>query len=252
MRSLKIFVMVVFIAVASFTYAQSTDSLIEKSQSDSLIIPEGMTGEKVIANYVEAIGGAENLTKIVDRTTVMRGVVQGVNIIIVSYQKVPNKLKQEIRAGEVDQKVYFDGEHGVQMIGGSKTEIDSAELEKLKIESTIILLLELDHYGVKTNIVGVELVNKKPAYKIEMTLPSGTKWTQFYDKDTFLKVKEIKAINTPQGSFTHEILYSDYKVIEGLKYAFKITQKIGGQSMDFNVSSIKINSGLSDREFEIE
>lgn len=219
---------------------------------DSLAVPEGLTAEKVISNYVDAIGGAENLSRIVDRTTVMRGVVQGVNIIIASYQKAPNKLKQEIRAGEVDQKVYFNGERGIQMIGGNKTEIDSAELEKLKVESTIILLLELDHYGVKVKIAGIELVNKKPAYKIEMTLPSGTKWTQFYDTETSLKVKEIKAIKTPQGEFTHEVLYSDYKVIEGLKYAFKITQKIGGQSMDFNVSSIKINSGLSDREFVIE
>ncbi len=220
--------------------------------ADSLTVPEGLTSEKVITNYVNAIGGADNLSKIVDRTTVMRGTVQGVNVLIVSYQKAPNKLKQEIRAGEVDQKIYFNGERGIQVIGDTKTEIEGSELEKLKTESTVILLLELDHYNIKTKLTGVESVNNKPAYKIQFILPSGTKWVQFYDTETSLKVKEIKDINTPQGTFTHEVLYSDYKTIEGLKYAFKITQKIGGQSIDFNISSIKINSGLSDREFEIE
>jgi hypothetical protein len=220
--------------------------------SDSLAIPEDITAEKVIANYVDAIGGAENLSKIVDRTTVMRGVVQGVNILIVSYQKAPNKLKQEIHAGEVEQKIYFNGERGVQLISDNKTEIEGSELEKLKVESTIILLLELKHYGVSVELKGIEMVDKKPAYKIEFSLPSGTKWTQFYNTESFLKVKEVKNLSTPQGTFTQEILYSDYKTIEGLKYAFKITQKIGGQSIDFNVSSIKINSGLSDREFEIK
>ncbi|QQS36002.1 MAG: hypothetical protein IPM56_17465 [Ignavibacteriales bacterium] len=221
-------------------------------KADSLLIPEGMTGDTVISNYVKAIGGAENLSRIVDRTTVMRGVVQGVNILIVSYQKAPNKLKQEIRAGEVDQKVFFDGEKGIQLIGNDKTTIEGSELEKLKIESTIILLLELDHYGVKANLTGMELINGKPAYKVEMILPSGTKWLQYYDAQSFLKVRELKDINTPQGTFTHEVLYSDYKTIDGLKYAFKLTQKIGGQSLDFNISSVKINSGLSDREFVIE
>lgn len=247
-----ILAIMIILLTTLLTEANQKEYLPEEILGNSLVVPQDMTAEKVIENYIIAIGGAENLSKIVDRTTVMRGTIQGVNVMIVSYQKAPNKLKQEIRAGEVDQKIYFNGERGVQIVGENKTEIETSELEKLKTESTIILLLELDHYGVKTAITGMEMVNKKPAYKIEFILPSGTKWTQFYDAETFLKVKELKNLNTGQGTFIQEVFYSDYKSIEGLKYPFKITQKIGGQGVDFNVSSIKINSGLSDREFEIE
>jgi hypothetical protein len=182
----------------------------------------------------------------------MRGSIQGINVTIVSYQKAPNKLKQQIKAGANEQLIIFDGEKGIMEIAGEKKEITGTELEKLKLEATLTLLIDPEHYGIQLNLEGVEKVEGENAYKLIMTLPSGIKWTQYYAIDSGLKVKEEKNINSPMGLFQQEIIYDDYREIEGLLFPFSIKQSIGAQSMEFNVSSVKINTGLTDREFEIE
>jgi zinc protease len=230
-----------------------TDSLQKEIGKDTLDseIPEGLTAKNVIDNYIEAIGGAEKIYNIVDRTTIMRGSVQGINITIVSYQKAPNKLKQKIKAGANEQLIIFNGEKGIMEMAGEKNEITGAELEKLKYEATLTLLTDPEYYGIKLNLDGVEKINEEDAYKIIMTLPSGIKWSQFYDTESGLKVKEEKYINSPMGLFLQVITFDDYKEVEGMLYPFEINQKIGAQSMEFTVSSIKINTGLIDREFEL-
>ncbi len=230
------------------------DSVKEEKVKDTIEtkIPEGSTASDVIDNYILAIGGEDKIYSIIDRTTIMRGSVQGINITIVSYQKAPNKIKQEIKAGSNEQLIIFNGEKGIMQMAGEKQEIIGAELEKLKYEATLTLLTDPEHYGIQLVLEGIEKVEDKDAHKVIMILPSGTKWTQYYDVESGLKLKEQKYINSPMGLFQQEIIYEDYKEVEGLLYPFKIKQKIGTQSMEFTVSSIKINSGIADREFEVE
>jgi outer membrane lipoprotein-sorting protein len=226
-----------------------TDSTFE---AGDFTIPEGLTAKDIIKNFVEAIGGEEKIYNIVDRTTIMRGTVQGINVTMLIYQKAPNKLKQQIKAGANEQIIIFDGEKGVMSMGGEKQEITGSELEKLKLESNVALLADPEHYGLSLSLEGAEDIDGIKTYKVIMTLPSGIKWTQYYNTDTFLKVKESKYVKSPMGLFEQNIYYDDYQEVDGMKFPFKIKQSIGTQSMEFTVSSVKINSGLTDREFEIE
>ena len=245
-----------FICINAFAQQDSIplekDSLKIKKDSGDVSLPEGLTARDVINNYISAIGGADKIYNIIDRTTIMRGSVQGINITIVSYQKAPNKIKQQIKAGTNEQVIIFNGEKAIMKMAGEKQEIPAAELEKLKYEATITLLTDPEHYGIQLNSEGIEKVENKDAYKVIMTLPSGTKWTQYYDIESGLKLKEQKFINSPMGLFQQEIIYEDYRETEGILYPFKIRQSIGTQNMEFTVSSIKINTGITDREFEIE
>jgi zinc protease len=214
-------------------------------------IPGDLSARDIINHYVNAIGGEANLANVHDRTTVMSGTVQGFEVTTTLYQKEPDFFKQEVNAGGVIQEIIFNGVKGKMTAGGQELKIEGDELEKLKYEATIHLLLNLDSLGVKLKLGGMEKVDGKDAYKIEMTLPSGTRWIQYYDPETGYKVKEIKNITTPQGTFTQEIFYSDYNTIEGVKYPFSIKQSVGSQTILFKVESIKINTGIPDTIFEL-
>ncbi len=213
-------------------------------------IPKGLTGRKVVDNYIEAIGGKENIRKVKDRTTYMTGEVRGQKISMTVYQKAPDKLKQVIEAGPMKQNVYFDGKTGIMEVGGKKLEVNGNELEKLKLESTLDLLTNLDKMGIKTELLGMEKVDGKNTYKVAMIFPSGTKWIQYYDPQTWLKVKEQKNITVPQGTFTQNTYLGNYKNVDGVKYPFYLKQTLGAQSLTFKVDSIKVNSGLNDSMFE--
>ena len=117
----------------------------------------------------------ENLLKVSDRTTAMSAAIQGVNIAITSYQKAPDKLYQNINAGAMEQKVIFDGENGVMKAGGQSMTLSGKDLEKLKLEATINLILDLNHYNVKASLKGMEKIDGKDAYKVELALALGNK-----------------------------------------------------------------------------
>jgi zinc protease len=212
----------------------------------------GLTAKDVIDKYIATIGGTEKIYNVVDRTTVMSGTIQGVIVTITSYQKAPDKLKQIIKAGSNEQEIIFDGEKGMMKMAGEDKKIKGSELEKLKFEATLALLADPEHYGIRTKLEGIEKVNGENAYKVTMILPSGIRWTQYYDIKTGLKVKELKYIKSPNGLYQQEIIYSHYKETNGVLYPFKIKQTLGTQTMVFTVDSIRVNTGLTDREFDIE
>ncbi|RLC52274.1 MAG: hypothetical protein DRI23_03155 [Candidatus Cloacimonadota bacterium] len=192
----------------------SQDSiLIDYSIEDSL----GITANEVINNYLEAIGGRDLFAEVEDRTTIMRGTAMGQNLTILVKQKVPAKLYQEIKVGEITQTVYFDGERGMMVTGDNTIEIEKKELEKLEIEATMDLLLDPESYGLIISLTGVELVDSIDCYVVKMVLPSGLRWQQYYSIETGFKLKEIKELHTQQGLFEQESFYSDYRNVDGLK-----------------------------------
>ena len=236
--------MMVFVPACFATAQVKGDSTLRKA-------PAGLTAEKVVNNYIEAIGGKENLLKVKDRTTVMAGNVMGKAIKMTIYQKQPDKMRQIIDAGTFKQNIYFDGKKGIMEAAGKKFDVKGKELEKLKFESSLYLLPELGSLGIKLKLEGVANVNGKDAYKIDMILPSGTTWVQYYDPETWLKVEESKEINTPQGTFAQNTFFSNYRKVSGVKYPFTVNQTMGKQKMEFTVTLISVNDGLSDRLFSV-
>jgi len=182
----------------------------------------------------------------------MNGTAMGQPIDIIVLQKYPDKLFQELRAGEVTQLLYYHDGKGMLKIGNEKTEIEKKELERLMMDATMQLLLSPDSFGVASEYLGVECIDSVDCFTIKLVLPSGIRWFQYYDVETGLKFKETKEIQTKQGLFEQETYFSDYREVKGLKFPFIIKQYLGLQEIELTVTSIEINTGLDDSVFEIE
>ena len=205
----------------------------------------------VLEKYLDAIGGRDALVKVEDRTTIMRGTAMGQTLTIIVKQKAPNKMRQEVKAGGMDQTIIFDGEKGVMKAATKNVDVTGKELEQLKIEATMELLLDIEGNGVKLDFEGTEKINGKDAHKIKMTLPSGIRWFNYFDAESGLKIKEQKEMQTQMGLIEQVVTYDNYTEVEGIKYPFKITQSFGPQSVEMTVSSVKVNKGLADDIFKI-
>jgi len=205
----------------------------------------------VMEKYLDAIGGRDALAKVEDRTTIMRGTAMGQALTIIVKQKAPNKMRQEVKAGGMDQTIIFDGEKGVMKAATKNVDVTGKELEQLKIEATMELLLDIEGNGVKLDFEGTEKINGKDAHKIKMTLPSGIRWFNYFDAESGLKIKEQKEMQTQMGLIEQVVTYDNYTEVEGIKYPFKITQSFGPQSVEMTVSNVKVNKGLADDIFKI-
>ena len=183
--------------------------------------------------------------KIEDRTTIMRGTAMGQPLTIIVKQKAPNKMKQDLKFAGMDQTIVFDGEKGVMKSNDKTVEVTGKELEQLKTEASMELLLDPESFGITLAYEGTEKVDDKVTYKIKITLPSGIRWFSFFDAETGLKLKEQKEMQTQMGLVEQVVTYDDYTEVDGIKYPFKLTQSFGPQSVEMTVSSVKVNKGLA-------
>jgi outer membrane lipoprotein-sorting protein len=212
---------------------------------------DSLSAYRIIQKYIEAIGGREKLAKMEDRLTEMKGNVQNVEVGMTVYQKQPDKFKQVIHAGEVVQTILFSDDKGYLKINDEIKEILGTELTKLKNESTLNLLLNLDTNLIRISLLGIDTVEGKSAYKI-LLKNSSLNWIHYYDVNTGFKIMDQKPVKAVQRTYLQETYYSDFRPVDGIYFPFKIRQKLGQQEMDFEVINIKINSGIDDSEFRFD
>jgi len=215
---------------------------------------DDITAETVINNYLNAIGGKNNIKKIKDIKQVMKTSVQGTEITITSYKKEPNYLKVETSMnGNVLSTQLFDGEKAyIKSMMGDQTFTEGQEFEAMKMQAIMNLELEYEDYGIEKKLEGIVDINGISSYKIKITSAEGEKSYDYYDVETELKIKS----ETPESVSR----YKDYKTVafmgkEGkeikLKFPHKVYQEAQQQSLELETLKIKINSGLTKEEFQM-
>ncbi|MCO6499833.1 MAG: insulinase family protein [Vicingus serpentipes] len=225
--------------------------------------PEGVTAKMVIDSSVKAKYGlplGKSLTKklkpIKDLTVKMGASIQGQNIEIVRYQKSPNKFSQVMSMNTpngpmVIQKQSFNGVVGKASGMQGEKSLKGKELEEMKANSILFVDTKYDELGFKFELLGIEPVEGKDAYKMVSTQPNGDTKTEWYDVATKLQVKSMQTQDDGKGGSIAVITtYADYKEVDGIQYAHTIKESFGPQSLDMKVISIEQNKGLEDTIFE--
>jgi predicted Zn-dependent peptidase len=212
-------------------------------------LPEGLTAEKVIENFVTAIGGKENLEKVNDFTLEASTTMQGMEIKQIIYKKAPNKYAEVMSMnGNVMQQQLFNGERGISKGYAGEKEIIGDDLLDLKVNAALNAELKYKDLGVTLSLEAIESVEGKDAYKLKVITPTGKTTYDYFDIESGLKILSKETIVAPQGEFTQMQAYLDYKEVNGILYPHSI--KISGvQNLVLTVNSIKINTDLSDNLF---
>jgi len=224
---------------------------IEMSSSSSADI----SADQVIKNYISAIGGAEKCKAIKDIVQEYEAEVQGMKINNSFYRRFPDRFAMlSSMNGSVMMSQIYDGEKGMMSGMGGDKEMAGDELKKLVANAHIFTELYYNKLGYKTKVEGVEKVNGKDAYVLSITNPAGDKSTDYYDKESGLKVKTVITQEQNGQTSTQNIEFMDYKETGGVK--FPTAMKITGGGMPFPLMmkevSIKINEGIDDSVFTIE
>lgn len=212
-------------------------------------VDPGITVDYIIDRWIDVQGGREKLESIKDVQTTLKGQVQGFEVTLTLSRKIPNLLHQELDAVVVKQTTSFNGEVGKQITNGQESLIEGKQLDELKLQATMNLFLHYDELGITPSLKGIKTINGKDAYEIELLLPSGKKWFNYYDVESGYKIREITTVESPQGSFDQTIDMSDYREVGGVLFPHKLSQQLGPQSIELEVAEIKVNQDLSDGFF---
>ena len=215
-------------------------------------VPAGVTAKTIIDDYVNAIGGAKALAKVKDVSFKMTTKIQNMDFNIVTLQKAPNKYSMSVKMGEtIVQKEVYDGSKGKQSSMQGKNDITGENLDEIKEQATMNLEMNYTKLGYKLNVTGIESINGKDAYIVEVTSPKGKKSTEWYDVESKLKVRTMQASSAGGNPTTQTSDYLEYKDVDGVKFPSVIAIS-GPASMKLTAVSIDVNKGIQDSEFKIE
>ena len=223
--------------------------------------PAGVTATTVLDKAIESKYGmvagkklSKTLKKVKDVTVKMSATIQGQSINVTRYSKAPNKSAMTMNMGPmILQKQTFNGTSGkTSGMQGSK-DLEGDDLEDMKKSAVMFGDLDYKNDGNAYELLGVEMIEGKDAYKIQVTKANGDKSSEWYDVASGMQVKAMQVKDVGEeagGSMTITSLYSDYKVVNGINYAHKIKQSFGPQTLDMEVTSIEHNTKLGDDVFE--
>lgn len=210
------------------------------------------TADAVLDKYFTAVGGKEKIRTIQDMTVNSTADIQGRTMEMEMKLKMPNKYKQvSYMMGNEAGGTTYDGSTLSRSMRGQQTTKQGKEALMEVLQGHPFPELYYDTLGVQKKLVGLEKVDDKDAYKIQYTA-DGKEWFDYFDTRTGLKVKRTATNESPRGKVETDVRFGDYKEVNGIKFPFMRSQKLGQFEMTMETQSIKLNKGIDDKQFKIK
>ncbi len=220
----------------------------------------GLTAAQIVEKNVAARGGLEAWRKI--QTMTWTGHIETGNpaapiVPFVFELKRPNKTRFEIRE-EQDRVVrVFDGSLGWKVrasrSGAPAVKPYTAEELRSAHEAQGIDGLLIDHQakGIEVALDGSDEVEGRKAYRLAVTLPSGSLRHVWVDADTFLELKYDRLSHGPAGrGGTVTVSYRSYRAIDGLQIPMTIETGSPGRGVEkMVIDNVTLNPLLSNARF---
>jgi len=240
--------------------------------------PDLPSPESILDKYIQASGGAQRLAGLTSidgkGTSVGFGGFGGGGAVEIA-AKAPDKRATIIlfkaETGRGDQIRTYDGRTGwvrtplnvlgeYQLIGG---DLDGARFDaQLSFPGQIKQILTNLRTGQPTTITDLQMSQSQAALQkgaaaaktytvdvVQGTGPRGLLVTLYFDKQTGLLARELRYSETPIGRVPVQIDYSDYRDVNGIKFAFRIAyQWLDGRD-SIALDEIKTNVPIDETKF---
>ena len=213
-------------------------------------IPEGVTVKSILKDYINAIGGNEAIN---DVKTVLKKVdvtIQGAPFkpSAVIKTMTPNKESMEMSVEGMGtiMKQKFNGKTGYTEQQGNQREMPESEV--LKKQNQKGLFAETYLNGEDLVLISLISVNGVDAYKVQVDEEKGS--FRYYDAKTALLIRTESSQEAQGQKITQTNDFSDYREVDGVLMPYVSIMSAGPQIITFTASEIKINDGVSKKDFK--
>jgi hypothetical protein len=225
-------------------YLDKEGNLAEKPEINKPI-PAGVTATTVLDDYFKAIGGRDKVDAVKTMYYKYDATIQGMTLTLEVKLEAPNKASTTtLMMGNVMGKQVFDGEKAYTEARGQKQFLGGKALEAMKADSKPFSEY---NYLKSAKLLKIEPVDGRDTYVLQVT----DNKKAYYSIASGLKVKEMTTAKAPNGKdMNQNVYFSDYKPVDGIMIAHKRTMNLGPKKVDFIISDVKVNSGVSDDDFK--
>jgi len=205
---------------------------------------------KIIDQYVKAVGGGKALSKV--QTLSIEGTFttdDGKTGTYTLDTKLPNRYYSELLVGDKNLIEAYNGKSAWhQNAAGELATLVGPEGMQLEAAAQAYnsRLLNLKKNKITLAFVGYAQARGRDALQLEVTAATGVKRQVFFDPQTHFIVREVATV----GGVVEEILYDDYRTIDGVKLPHKIELHRGNDKYDISVARAVINGTIGERVFD--
>ncbi len=206
---------------------------------------------KIADQYVKAAGGSKVLSKI--HTMTLEGsftnTADGKSGTYTLDTKLPNRYYSELVIGDKNVIEAYNGKSAWHRTAtGDLATLLGQEGLQLEAASSYYnsRFLNLKKNKLALAFVGHVQVRGKDALQVEVTAPTGVKREVFFDPQSHLIVKETGAV----GGVDEELLYDDYRTVDGVKLPYKIELHRGHDAYSVDIARAAINGTVGERVFD--
>ena len=219
----------------------------------SSVLVKAQTADEIIAKHQSAMGSPEKWASIKSMVMKNKFNVQGMDIESKTSIVVGKSFRTEVEVMGNKIITVIDGEGGWMnrpaMMGGTGEPEDlPREQVKVAISQKNIgsSLLIAKNEGSKIDLVSKEKLDGAEVYLLKITKKNGEESQVFVSASTGFIVKSINKMNVQGQQVEAEVLYSNYKSIDGLFFPFTVEtpSPMGGGNMVVETSSIDLNPVL--------
>ena len=217
------------------------------------------TVDEIISKYIDAKGGKEKLAslntlKVISNIQMGPDMKAPMTLIFVNNKSM--RLDLTIQGMTMVQ--CLNGESGwyISPFQG-KTEPEKMNEEMLKAskeESDITgPLFNYKEKGNKVELVGKEEMEGTDVFKLKVTRPNGDVVYMYIDASNYLLLKETQKQKMKDKEIESETLFSNYKMVNGINFAFSMEQRQVGESsgQSFSVESVEVNPKVDESIFKM-
>lgn len=210
-----------------------------------LVADASMTAEKVLENYLTAVGGADKVAAVTSAKISMDANVMGTPLTIAFVYDTQNgRYGQKLSiAGNVMQKTSLVNGKGSMSVQGNTIEMAPAQLAEAQLNSYLFPEAVYKANGYTVSLDGLKDVDGKPAYKVIISAASGAKLINYYAQDSGLKIK----YENPASGDTY---YGDYQAKNGvlLPMSWTIKSPQIPVPLEAKVTSLELNVPITDAD----
>lgn len=237
-KFLSFYLLIAIMAMHGFAFAtESSSSAHETVENDP---------STIIANYIKAVGGKDNVAKIKNSTMIMEASFQGAALIMKTIADSENsRMVQETSfMGNVASKTILKDGKAKVIAMGQEQDIPAEMAEYLKVQTYVFPEEKYESLGYSLELQGTEKIEGEEAHKLIITAPNGMKTVEYYSIGSGLKLRT-------SSEATGDISYADYQEKDGVKIPMKLTVKSPMLPVELEtiVKEVKFNTELKDSDF---
>jgi len=223
--------------------------------SFAAVVGHAQTADEVIQKYSAALGGLDAFNKVTSAKMTGTVTQQSMDMPITT-QLINNKAVRTVMGYQIIN-VYVNGTGWKQNhFAGveTPTEITGMELIDAKAQASLVNhLMDYKNGGHKVALLGQEDVEGVKCYKISLlNIDNNKTTTYFINVADYTMIKSVTPREMQGQEVEVETFYSDFKEVNGLKFAMTRTQKVMGQDFaSIKLDKIELNVPVDEKIFKM-